>query len=178
MWAMATPRTLSTEWTSGELTARPPPTETSVFEIRGNPIPSCPVLLQPHENRWPTKHTNINTYQFRIHWYAGLNDLASAWLTSMLRNTKIEFHQSSCVYHDTHCDIWPWAWAIQLYCSAWPTQPFSIHHTVKRLLTFTMNDNNWCGCGRWRPTGRLTAQVADNLVWGWLLPGTESAIDK
>jgi len=61
---MATPRKLSTQWTSDEVVPPPPacsqPVETSVFLIRGKPIPSCPVLLQPHENRWPTKHTDIN----------------------------------------------------------------------------------------------------------------------
>ena len=23
-----------------------------------------------------------------------------------------------CVYHDSHCDIQPWAWVAHLYCSA------------------------------------------------------------
>ena len=53
-------------------------------------------------------------------------------------------YAGNCVCSDSCCDIQPWAWVVQLYCSAVPrsTQPPTLHRTVKWVSAYGLSNNS------------------------------------
>ena len=86
------------------------------------------------------------------------------------------------VYHDSHCDVQPWARAAHHSCSAYrSTQPSTLRGTVKWISAFWLSNNNKWRWWMWMAavTYRRTHSPSQ-LAWseGWRPPGAQSAFIK
>ena len=106
---------------------------------------------------------------------AGRSGLAMAWLTAVWEAA------ASYVYHDSHCDVQPWAWLHTLPAVPRSTQPSTLHGMVKWVSAFGLSNNN-----KWRWWMSMVAAIyrqthsPSRLVWseGWRPPGAQSAFIK
>jgi len=87
------------------------------------------------------------------------------------------------VYHDSHCDIQPWArvsGCAPLLSVPTSTQPSTLRGTVKWVSAYELSNNNkWRWCLRMIAADRRT-RSPNRLVWseGWRPPGAQSAFIK
>jgi len=66
------------------------------------------------------------------------------------------------VYHDSHCDIQPWARVVHPVPRS--TQPSILRGTVKRVSAYELNNNNkwqWC---LWMVAANLSADLQPKSV--------------
>jgi len=92
--------------------------------------------------------------------------------------------QPSCVYHDSHCDIKPWARAAHLSllnCNAYDDSAFHPSWDGKMSISFIgMNNNNKQRLLVWMLAAYRCTHMPGRLAWfeGWRPSGAQSAFIK
>ena len=122
------------------------------------------IWAQISEGRKHRPPTTICRSQWSILW------LARTSPTAVWEDPGSNLATGGRVYHDSHCDIQPWARVVHLYCRS--TQP-SLRGMVKWVSAFGLSNNKMAMVdASYRRT-----HSPSRLAWseGWRPPGAQSA---